>query len=123
FDLGAKKGDVQAVAASAKAIRDTLGKADETVRVANQIDAVIGAERDSGASLLGGLVGGGLLGGAPGALLGAAFGVVTKPGQMIRQMAAIEAMAKNVDGRIARGLKGFFGKHGSKASRKALPMP
>lgn len=113
FDVGAKSADVAAVRTAAKQIDDTLRKADETVRVANQIDAVIQAEAGSATALLGGAVGGGLLGGIPGAIAGAAFGVVARPGQLIRQAAAVQALGANVSARLKRGIGSYFKSFGT----------
>lgn len=102
FDLGAKQAQVRTVREAAETISRTLTKADETVKVANQIDAVISAEGSSGlpSTLLGGAIGGPV-----GAALGAAFGVATKPGSLIKSVAAIEALAANVDSKILKSIR------------------
>lgn len=118
FDLGPKAEAVAAAKASAKAIRSTLGKADETVSVANQIDALMEAERGGGMSALGGAFGGGMLGGVPGAVLGAAGSIFARPGQMMKQAAALEVLAQNLDTKIGKGVSSFF-----KRSLEPMKLP
>ncbi len=108
FDLGERAAAVKSVQESAKRVGRTLAAADETVKVANQIDAVIEAERGGSFSTLSGLFGGGIVGGAPGAALGLGAGVVARPGQMMRQAAALDVLASNLDGKIGRSIGNFF---------------
>lgn len=121
FDLGAKGADLDTVRAAAAKIDDTLGKADETVRVVNQIDAVIQAEKSSGFGTLGAIAGsavGGPIGGTIGAGLGLAADMVVRPGQGIRQLAAIEAMGRKVSKEVDRGIDGFFERQLGSALKK-----
>lgn len=108
FDVGEKAAQVKAVRAAAEQIEKTLAKADETVKVANQIDAVIQAEAASGSQLFSGAIGGGILGGIPGAIAGAAFGVLSRPGQLIKQAAAIQALSNNVNARMRKAIGSYF---------------
>lgn len=112
---------IDAVRQSADRLHATLGKADETIRVANQIDEVVSKDHDS--SLLGGAAIGGIAGGPIGALIGAGISMATRPGRMIQQAAAIRSILKSVDGRVADGVKRFFGRFDVKVPAEALPMP
>lgn len=93
--------------AGTKSIKATLTGLDETARAVNQVQAIMEAEAGSGAAGFGAVLGG-VLGGAPGAAAGAALGAVAKPGTMIRQAAAIEQLARNLDSKITKSLKAFF---------------
>jgi len=130
FDLGEKAGAVNAVKKSARGIRNTLMKADETVAVANQIDAVMAAEKGPGLGGLAGVFGGGVAGGPLGALAGGALSLLSRPGQMMKQAAAMEVLAQNLDAKIGRSVSGLI--TGSSkaamlpagtASRVARPLP
>lgn len=125
FDLGPKAQAVEAVRAANKRIRSTLASADETVKVANQIDAVLEAERGGGGfSLLSGAFGGGMVAGMPGLVLGLGAGLLGRPGQMIRQLSAVEVMAQNLDGKLQRGVSGFFKRSLAQVhTPKGLPAP
>lgn len=95
------------LAKTTSSIKATLAGLDETARAVNQVQAIMEAEGSSGATSLGAILGG-VLGGAPGAAIGGAIGAVTKPGTMIRQAAAIEQLARNIDLKITRGIGDFF---------------
>lgn len=109
FDINNKAAAAEVREAVAN-IKRTLASADETVRVANQIDAVISKEGGGLNTLLGGAVGGGLVGGPIGALAGAAASFVTQPGRLIKSLAAIEALSQNVDTRIGKSIRGYLSK-------------
>lgn len=110
FDLGAKKAIVDDLAAASKRIAGTLDGADRTIKVANQIDAVIAAEASGGplGSVFSGAAIGTLAGGPIGTAIGAAASVLTRPGSMIRTRAAVEAMARESESRIAQAVLGLL---------------
>lgn len=99
--------EVARLEASTKTIKSTLGELDETARAVNQVEAVMEAEGSSGMASMGALMGG-VLGGTPGAVAGAGLGAIARPGTMIRQAAAIEQLARNINLKIERGLSDFF---------------
>ncbi len=121
---------------SSKGIRSTLGELDATARAVNQIEAIMEAEGSSGMAGMGAILGG-VLGGAPGAAIGGILSAAARPGTMIRQAAAIEQLARNVNGKITRGIGDFFeraaspvrallpqsGRAASAAGRALRPIP
>lgn len=86
-------------------IDEKLGKGTEAVRLANQFKALRAAEGDNPLS---GVVGGAALGGPIGALLGGAASLVTKPGQAMQRLAAIEALKSHVEKRIGKSVAGYL---------------
>lgn len=105
FEAGTE--EASRLAKSTQSIKATLGGLDETARAVNQVQAIMEAEGSSGATSLGAILGG-VLGGAPGAAVGGVLGAVAKPGTMIRQAAAIEQLARNVNLKLERGVADFF---------------
>lgn len=94
------------------AIEAALGKADKTVKVANLIDSVVKKERESVfGSVLGGAAIGGMVGGPLGAAVGAAVGGVVRPGTLLRQAAAVEALGRKVTERMDGSIANFLRKH------------
>lgn len=116
FDLGSKKAIVDDLAAASKRIAGTLDDADKTIKVANQIDAVIAAEASGGplGSVFSGAAIGTLAGGPIGTAIGAAASVLTRPGSMIRTRAAVEAMARDADNKIVQAVVGLLEGRGVK---------
>ena len=112
--------EVARLSASSKTIKSTLGELDETARAVNQIEAIMEAEGSSGTAGLAAVVGG-VLGGVPGAAIGGLLGAAAKPGTMIRQAAAIEQLARNVNLKIERGIGDFFERAASPV-RALLPQ-
>ena len=126
YDLPADKVKALAkVRATTERLESTLARADKTVRVANQINEVVQAGRSGGAlgGALGGGLAGGVVGGPVGFALGAALGVVSNPGKLIAQRAALVAMSRHVDARVVRGIKGFFEQAKAIPKKGALKMP
>ena len=99
--------EVARLTSSSKSIRQTLGELDETARAVNQVEAVMEAEGTSGMAGTAAVVGG-VIGGAPGAAIGGLLGAAARPGTMIRQAAAIEQLARNVNLKLERGIGDFF---------------
>lgn len=110
YELGAKSKLVSDVAASAGRVSDRLDHVAKTVKIANQIDAVIAAESSGGplGSVFSGAAIGTLAGGPIGTAVGAAASILTRPGAMIRTRAAIEAMIRESDSNIAKAVAGLL---------------
>lgn len=108
YDLPAGKVvEVRRVAENAEKFRETIGKTEEALSLANQLQALRATEQ-GGVTALGGAAGGAMLGGPLGAAAGAALGAVTRPGQAIVQLAALERIMSRVDMRIGEGVRAFL---------------
>jgi hypothetical protein len=117
YELGADKvAALGRLRTAADRVDGTLGKADKTVRLVNQLDELDKMSRSTGLNvpLLGGLAGGPV-----GAAAGAVWSAVSNPSALIRTMGAVEAMRRNVNTKLDGGIKAFFERH----STPRLPSP
>lgn len=106
YDLGAKRETVAGIRSAADRVAASLTSADKTIRVANQVQAVLDAE--SAASKLSGMLGpsiGAVIAGPFGAAAGAAAGFASRPAQQIRLAAAMQSLGDSVDGRILAAVR------------------
>ena len=108
YDLpAAARQEVERIRASSDAFHAQIQRAEKSLVLANQFEAITKAEGE-GLGALGGIVGGSALGGPIGGVLGAVAGAVSRPGKAIRQLAALERVAGQVQSRVEGGIKGFL---------------
>lgn len=129
YDIPAEKAaQVARAGAAADAFQQTITKAEGSLTKANQLEALLKAEKEGstwshlGGAALGGLLGegvGGHAGGAIGGLLGAGLGfagrLVSKPGHAILQLAQVEKMIGSSEGRVATAVRKLFSRGGEGA--------
>lgn len=134
-----KAAAISALRESTEGIAVNLRKADETVRLVNQIDHMVkGAELDRALgnvspTSIAGTITGGLFGGTPGAIAGAAVGSALNPGAWIPKLARAEDVVRRVmkktakdavdptqapesASRVARALRAMIGASDEKAA-------
>jgi hypothetical protein len=105
-------------------LRSYTDEAGETVAAANQFKKVT---EDDGSGILGATLGGGVgyaLGGEEGmgaTIGGAALGAALKPGIAIRRLAAVEQLARQMDGKVSAGMSKIFSKARPAAVKVAAP--
>lgn len=112
--------EVARVRTSAGGFGKAIGRAEKSLALANQYEALTKHSADSPISMLGTV--GSIVGGLPGGIIGGAVGGVARalsnPGRTIAQLAAVERMVTKVDARIGSSLRSFF--RGGSAARPAL---
>jgi len=99
---------------STEGFKKTIDQAEKTLTLSNQLKALEAGD-SGGFGSMGGLLGGLAFGGPVGAAVGAVAGALTRPGQAVRQLAAIERLGARVDSEMFDGVKAF----GKKAVRIA----
>jgi hypothetical protein len=129
YALVGGRGDAAATLQAALGrVEKTLAQTTDATTLANQYRAIVRAETEGAAGVLGaGALVGGVVGGAPGAVVGALGSVLARPGTLIRQRAAIEALARrsaaSVEGRASRWLAGAAEAPSRWAARAAAQVP
>lgn len=110
FELPAGKiANVKKIAASTQAFQDTLDRASKSLSLVNQFEHVRSVASGNGAMLGAGLgmMAHGLGGGIAGMALGKIAGVFRRPADTIMQLATVEKMARESEGRIGSALRAF----------------
>lgn len=124
YELAEKAGKVASVRQAYGRIESTLAQAEKTVKVANQVEAMLAAERTGAASVFGGspFLTGSVLGGVPGAAIGLASNAVLRPGTAALQAARLVALAGNTTKRMNGALGRFFGHaaHSAEGAAKTI---
>jgi len=132
YDLPASKlAEVQRVANAATKFGETIASTEKTLTLANRLKELRATEGQANGALTAGAV----LGGPVGAAIGMAAGAVTRPGQAITQMAALERVlgkvsvfssaeraTSRVTSEITKSVKGFFSSipHASELGAQAV---
>lgn len=104
----AKMAEVEALKAATKGFQSELSKAEETLTLSNQFKAMRDTDGFGDALALGGAGLGGLLGGAPGAIVGGGVGALASPYKTVARLAALERLAENIDKKIGTNISHFF---------------
>lgn len=110
FELPAGKlANVQKIASSTQAFQDTLDRAAKSLSLVNQFEHVRSVASGNGAMLGAGLgmMAHGLGGGIAGMALGKIAGVFRRPADTIMQLATVEKMARESEGRVGSALRAF----------------
>lgn len=114
----AKAAELAAVRKGAEDFSKTIGKAEKSLVLTNQLRELERTDNGAGAGVLGAV--GGMVGGPIGAAAGAALGALANPARVVRQLAAVERIAARVDAGLGEGVKAFV--HGEAVgATKAIP--
>lgn len=102
-----KAAELNRVVKAAQGFEKTVGEAEKSLVLSNQLRALERMETGSTGELMG-AAGGAMLGGPIGAALGAGLGVLNQPGKLVRRMAMIERMADKAGVSIDQSLGKLF---------------
>ena len=121
FDLPASKlASVSKIGESAQAFQDTLAKAEKSLTLVNQFEHLRDMASGNGTAFaaVAGTMAHGVTGGIAGMAIGKLARTFTRPADTIMQLATVEKLARQSEGRVGRALSGF-----ARGGQKAVSPP